>query len=44
MRIALAAVVVGELAEVVRAAVVLGDDMKLEAKDTQIYGSFASAV
>jgi hypothetical protein len=37
MKIALAVVVVGELAEVVRAAAVPGDDIKLEAKDTHIW-------
>lgn len=36
MRIASAAVVVGESAEVVRAAVVLGDDIKLDATDSQL--------
>jgi hypothetical protein len=37
MRIALVVVVVEELAGVARAAVVLGDDLSLKLKDTQIW-------
>lgn len=44
MRIALVVVVVEELARVARAAVVLGDDLSLKLKDTQIWCLFTSAV